>query len=197
MDEKIFSGKDMFDALAFKIKLCNKEMKEKNSCDFGCKCHFAHSINEVQFCKSLSDKVHNYVYEKISEHRLSNLPKENDISENKEKEIKYLKKIKDDLDDVKHINKKLLKSNKELEKLLNNMEYQQFNDNKDINKSLEELEKNSNEIKNTFKKYDYRNDSRLIIKRVRERSESPVDNKRRRSISSLNDDLDEYTKKSD
>ena len=66
-----------------------------------------------------------------------------------------------------------------MEKMIYESKDDRFNDPKDINKSIEELEKNSNEIKNTFKKYDSRNDSRVIIKRIRDRSESPIENNKR------------------
>ena len=139
-----------------------------------------------EFINILFKIYHFSVYDKIAEHQVSNFTEEKNISENKDKdkEIKYFKKIRDDIDDVKYINKKILKSNKELERLLKDIEYQRYNDYKDINKSIEELEKNSNEIKNTVKKNDSINDSRMIIKRIRERSESPIENsKRRRSAS--------------
>lgn len=191
MDEKIFSAKDMYDALAFKQKLCKTELKEKNSCRFRYNCHFAHSFDEIQFNKNLAQKVNRYIHEKMAEHKVKNKREEKKINDEEFNNNK-IKKLKEDLEDINYINKIILKSNNEMEKMI----YDFKNDN-NTKKSLEELEKNSNEIKNTFKKYDSRNDSILIIKRVRESSESPVDNKRRRSISSLNDDLDEYTQKRD
>ena len=45
--KKIFSAKDMYDALAFKQKLCTRELKRKNSCRYGYNCHFAHSFDEI------------------------------------------------------------------------------------------------------------------------------------------------------
>lgn len=197
MDEKIFSAKDLYDALAYKVKLCKRELNKKNSCSFGDNCHFAHTLDELQFNKSLSDKVDRYIYDKIAENRVDHIEEEKSLSENKDKEIKYLKKLKKDLDDVKYINEKILKSNKELIKMFSDLQNDRYYDSKDINESLKKLQKNSDEIKETFSNYDSRNDSRIIIKRFRERSESPKEYfKRRRSISkeSLNDDLDEFNR---
>ena len=62
-----------------------------------------------------------------------------------------------------------------MEKIIYESKSDRYNvPNQDVHKSIEELEENSNKIKYTFNKLDSRNDSRIIIKRIRERSESQM-----------------------
>ena len=70
INEKIFSAKDMYDALAFKQKLCKRELKKENSCHYGSNCHFAHSFDEMQYNKNLSEKVNRYIHEKLAKQKL-------------------------------------------------------------------------------------------------------------------------------
>lgn len=197
MNEKIFSAKDMYDALAFKQKLCKRELKEKNSCHYGYNCHFAHSFDEMQFNKNLSEKVNRYIHEKMAEEKVKKKREDKNFID-EEYYTNQLKKLEKDLEDIKYINQIILKSNNKMEKMVYEFQNNIFNDPKDIYKSIEDLEENSNKIKNRFKKFDSRKDARNTIKRFRENSESPVHDdykfKRSRSVSneSLNKDLDEY-----
>lgn len=216
MNEKIFTGKDMLDALAYKQKLCHKEMHRRDSCTHGKKCHFAHSLEEMYFNENLAEKVRKYIRDKITEHKFNdryeddykqddNFRLQHELFEKKEEEIKYLKKLKKKLDDIKYINEMVLKSNNIMEKMMTKMKDDRISYMKELNTTVSNLEKNSEKIKQTFKNLeekDFKNstDARIQINSFRARSASPttqvgnINIKRKRS-DILDQELNEYHKR--
>ena len=69
MDEKIFSAKDMYDALAFKQKLCTRELKKKIVVVMDIivilLIHLMKYTN-----KNLAEKVNRYIHEKMAEEKV-------------------------------------------------------------------------------------------------------------------------------
>lgn len=193
MDNKIFSQKDMYDALSYKIKLC-REMITKNKCSHGIYCHFAHNIDESNFNIALTDKMNKFILskklEKEKEIYFQNYEKNNVINllqnELDNKKIEYEMVINYLEEEKKKLNAKVLKLEKEYDdskKFITKL----YVSNTKMYSELEKIEKEKKNYKFKNKLMDYK-------KSIEKKRVNNLIVKRKVSKQDLDDELDNMKK---
>lgn len=189
----MFSQKDMYDALSYKIKLC-REMINKNKCYHGSQCHFAHNIDEANFNIALTDKMNKFILskklEKESGINFQNEEKNNKINylqnELNNKKIEYEMGINYLEEEKKKLNDKVIKLENEL------IESKKFITKLYVSntKMYSELEKFQEKKIND----KYHNELKVNNKRIEKKRVNNLIVKRKYSKQELDDELDNMKK---